>query len=162
MKVEIDLSDVIDKDGVIVDDVRDEIVAVASQKIIDNANKTLQEAVSKVVIESVEKKMTTFINELLDYEFEKTDSWGGNLEKWTVREKIREEVRGQCVLVDREDSYSRKRNAFTELIDRAISKEVSKSSTVIFKVINETFYNDLMKNAQEQLAKRLGFAKGLV
>jgi len=163
MKIEIDLQDVLqDEFGSIEslgESIQRQVVDALKNKLQEGVKKQVDCEVSRVIREQIEQavkvQMPTIVNDLLNTEYVKVDTWGSRCENpTTFRKELVTAITGE--LVYKKKSYRSDQSAFTNAVDDVVSAKVEEFKKEYNRLVDELFCKECFDYAISKLRQKLG------
>ena len=160
MKIEVDLSEVFEDEegGVFRPETKEAIMVAVVEKIYraveKNIGKSISDQIENIVCDRLAAAMETLIENLMDYEFTETGSYGQTKGTTTIRNRIFKEIESHMVW--KEGRYSSDNNSFTKAALKVIEDKMKTFQDMFNKEVDAQFTKDCMAYATKKLQERLG------
>ena len=154
MKIEINTADILGDEATIRDEVIEQIADALKTEMRRNAETIIRDTLEKSLKETVHDQVHKLVTMHLDTEFTEKNTYGRVGETTTVRNKIADILKAQCVF--KKTNYSSDRNAFSSAIMDAVSDEVKKFRKEFNSLVNKQTIQTCLDDATEKLKKAVG------
>jgi hypothetical protein len=156
MKIEINLSEIIDENG---EYVIPEFQDLVLQGVVQNVTRMVQEDICEEVkgqIQGLVKQiLDDMIPDILAFEFQETGGYGRPKGKTiTVRDKILKDM--ERAMVWKDGSFDSDKSPYTRVVKSAVEKKLSEFAKEFRKEIDAKFVAAAMEYAATELRKRAG------
>ena len=157
MEIKIDTDDLMGNEC----SVREEIISLVVGSFKEDLHKEIYRQVDKIIKaelkeqiqEQMKAQVALIVLKSLDHEYEEVTSYGEVKGKFTLRNKIADIFKNQCVF--KTGGYSSDKNVFTKVIESVIESEVKKMKTNFTKLIDGEFLRQCHDYAITKIKERL-------
>lgn len=154
MKIKIDTTDVLGDESTIRDEVIDKIVSDFKIEIRQDGKDIIKDKLEKALNEIIQEKVFSLVSMHLDTEYTEKDRFGRVGKKTTIRNRIADILRAQCVF--KKTNYSSDRNAFTAAVLDTVSDEMKKFRKDYISLVNDILIQECLDEASKKLKAACG------
>ena len=158
MKITINTAEMLGDETTIRDEVIGQVSEALQAAIYRDANDLIKETLRRELAAVVKSKVEELVAQHLDTEFTEVGEYGSKGRTITLRNKIAEIVKSQCVFKEQRSGYSSEQNAFTNSVLNVVADEVKKFQ----KEFNSQVNAILVKSCLDEATKKLKAACGIV